>query len=145
MLAAVDNAASTAGEADETGEFDDDLPLAVMVKQCLSGNSFMHTRSAGNSVTGMMRSGNSVTNSSGRNAVDGIDSGTAHTSSGSSSAQQSTQNNQQAQDSKQLADQPTDKLLAEQQDMVHCFNAFRSKLGVKPGKTMHCNVVRCLQ
>jgi hypothetical protein len=141
MLAAVDNAASTAGEADETGEFDDDLPLAVMVKQCLSGNSFMYTRSAGNSVNGMVRSGNSAANSSGQNAVDRIDSGMAHTSS---SAQQSSQSSQQVQDSEQLPDQPVDKLLAEQQDIVSRFNAFRSKLGVKPGKTMHCNVVRCL-
>jgi hypothetical protein len=144
VLAAADSAASTAGAAaDETEECDDGLPLAVMVKQCLSGNSFMYTCSAHNSAAGMVRSGNSVSNSPGQKAMDYTDSSEAHTLSDSSGAQQPPQNSKQ--DSEQLADQPNDKLLAEQQDVVSRFNAFRSKLGVKPGNTMHCDVVRSLQ
>jgi hypothetical protein len=130
---------------------DNDLPLAVMVKQCLSGSSFVHNRS-GNSVTSSTRSRACSVSGQPPQVVDRsapvsrYDSGVSQTASGSGSinATQQPLQNSGRQDSGQLADQAAARLLTEQQEVVSHFNAFRKTLGVYPGKTMEDSVINLM-
>lgn len=129
-------------------ESEDDLPLALMVKQCLSGNSFVGNRS-GNSVTSGMRSRACSVSGQTPQAVDRsapvsrYDSGASQTTSGSNAAQQPLPNGGR-QDSGQLADQAAARLLTEQQEVVSRFNAFRKTLGIYPGRTTDGNVTNLM-
>jgi hypothetical protein len=118
-------AADSSGDVQDSEDSDveDDLPLAVMVKQCLSGQSFMYKR---NPSTAMQSSDNvqGTAVSSGSNAGHGSRSGQSASSSKAHAMR----------DSGQLADQADARMLEEQQDIVRRFNTFRAMLGIKPGK-----------
>jgi hypothetical protein len=118
-------AADSSGDVQDSEDSDveDDLPLAVMVKQCLSGQSFMYNS---NPSTAMQSSDNvqGTAVSSGSNAGHGSRSGQSASSSKAHAMR----------DSGQLADQADARMLEEQQDVVRRFNTFRAMLGIKPGK-----------
>lgn len=137
----------------ETEEYEeDDVPLAVMVKQCLSGNSFMYTRS-GNSVTSTVRdpiaaaSGSQpmeqpATTNPGEVAATAGASAPANASAVSS--EQNLSESSTTLDSGPLTDQAEAQVLAEQRAAVSRFNDFRKTLGIYPGRTIHCNVTNLM-
>lgn len=134
VLAAADSCGPPASQACMWQ--DDDLPLAVMVKQCLSGNSFLYTTNG---------SADPVVDGDRAAAVGRFDSGT-HSSSNlhSGSCLASTGRTDSAAGSGEWAGQEDTKLAAEQHVAMMRFNAFRATLGIKPGKSLHCPVVRCV-
>jgi len=115
-------------------DVEDDLPLAVMVKQCLSGNSFLYTRSP----SPVQTLEHTV-----RAASSQLDSGESGTIPSACSAP----SNKHADDvsTGQCADKAVDKIFAEQQEALSRFTAFRAQLGIFGGNNMHCPVVRCVQ
>lgn len=117
-------------------DVEDDLPLAVMVKQCLSGNSFLYTRSP----SPVQALEHTV-----RAASSQLDSGESGTIPSTCSA--SSNKHAQAEDvsTGQCADKAVDKIFAEQQEALSRFTAFRAMLGISGGNSMHCPVVRCVQ
>jgi hypothetical protein len=120
---------------------DDDLPLADLVKQCLSGNSFMYSSHNGPaiarpSLVSVTRhsSGIQSSSSNSRSPQNNNRSGESNSRSplGNSQEDASEGAATQEQDNGQLADQATDKMLAEQQEAMGRFNKLRASLGITP-------------
>jgi hypothetical protein len=118
-------AADRGGDAQESADSDveEDLPLAVMVKQCLSGQSFAYNR---NPSTTMQSADNVQGTAVSSSSNAGHDSHSGELASSSEA--------HAMYDSGQLADQADARMLAEQQDVVRRFNTLRATLGIKPGK-----------
>lgn len=112
---------------------DSDLQLAMMFKQCLSGNSFLYTR--GPSIVSPAQGDWPSTDS-------GPEKQTKQTTTTSGSKE--SDGGLRQQDRAQLGDQAAASMLAEQQEAVQRFNAFRASLGITPGQTRHCRVNHCI-
>lgn len=125
---------------------DDDLPLADLVKQCLSGNSFMYSSRNGGpalarpSLVPVSRNG-SVINSGSSNSRSAQSN--SRSAQGHSQADSLEGAATHEQDNGQLADQADDEMLAEQQEAMRRFNKLRESLGIPPHCTAHQNAVGC--
>jgi hypothetical protein len=125
---------------------DDDLPLADMVKQCLSGNSFLYSSCNGGTTLGrpslipVSRNASGIASSSSNSRSAQSNSRSAQ---GNSQAHSSEGAAMQEQDSGQHTDQAADKMLAEQQEAMRKFNTLRKTLGIKPRCLAQHNAIGC--